>query len=92
MGWTPGRGSLSMVHPFALAPNFVSVMPSMGILFLILGKNEVSMSWSSFLIFLCFARVLLSVFASIFIREICLKFSIFVGSFCGLGVRVIVAS
>ena len=31
-------------------------------------------------------------FASIFIREIGLKFSIFVGSFCGLGIRVIVAS
>jgi hypothetical protein len=31
-------------------------------------------------------------FASIFIREIGLKFSIFVGSFCGLGIRGIVAS
>ena len=31
-------------------------------------------------------------FASIFIREIGLKFSIFVGSFCGLGIRVVVAS
>ena len=31
-------------------------------------------------------------FGSIFIREIGLKFSIFVGSFCGLGIRVIVAS
>ena len=31
-------------------------------------------------------------FLSIFIREIGLKFSIFVGSFCGLGIRVIVAS
>ena len=30
--------------------------------------------------------------ALIFIREIGLKFSIFVGSFCGLGIRVIVAS
>ena len=38
------------------------------------------------------ARILLSIFASIFIREIGLKFSIFVGSFCGLGIRVIVAS
>ena len=26
------------------------------------------------------------------IREFCLKFSIFVGSFCGLGIRVIEAS
>ena len=32
------------------------------------------------------------IFASMFIREIGLKFSIFVGSFCGLGIRVIVAS
>ena len=31
-------------------------------------------------------------FALIFIREIGLKFSTFVGSFCGLGIRVIVAS
>ena len=35
---------------------------------------------------------LLGIFASIFIREIGLKFSIFVGSFCGLGIRVIVAT
>ena len=38
------------------------------------------------------ARILLRIFASIFIREIGLKFSIFAGSFCGLGIRVIVAS
>ena len=38
------------------------------------------------------ARILLSIFAAIFIREIGLKFSIFVGYFCGLGIRVIVAS
>ena len=31
-------------------------------------------------------------FALIFVREIGLKFSIFVGSFCGLGIRVIVDS
>jgi hypothetical protein len=39
-----------------------------------------------------FVRILLSIFASIFIREIGLKFSFFVGSLCGLGIRVIVAS
>jgi hypothetical protein len=39
-----------------------------------------------------FPRILLSIFASIFIREIGLKFSFFVGSLCGLGIRVIVAS
>ena len=31
MGWTPGWGSLWMIHPFVLAPNFVSATPSMGI-------------------------------------------------------------
>jgi hypothetical protein len=35
------------------------------------------------------ARTLLRIFASIFIREIGVKFSIFVGPFCGLGIRVI---
>ena len=35
---------------------------------------------------------ILSIFALIFIREIGLKFSFFVGSLCGLGIRVIVAS
>ena len=38
------------------------------------------------------ARILLSIFAEILKREIGLKFSIFVGSFCGLGIRVIVDS
>jgi hypothetical protein len=37
-------------------------------------------------------EILLSIFALIFIREIGLKFSFFDGSFCGLVVRVIVAS
>jgi hypothetical protein len=61
MGWTPGWGSLWMVHPFVLAPNFVSVTPSMYILFYILGRNEVSMCWSSFLIFLCFGSCILGI-------------------------------
>jgi len=47
------------------------------------------------IVFMCswiqLARILLSIFASIFIREIGLKFSFFVGSLCGLGIRVIVA-
>jgi hypothetical protein len=42
LGWIPRRGSLWMVHPFVLAPNFVSVTPSMGILFPSLRRNEVS--------------------------------------------------
>jgi hypothetical protein len=33
MGWIPGWGSLWMVFPSVLAPNFVSVTPSIGILF-----------------------------------------------------------
>jgi hypothetical protein len=39
-----------------------------------------------------FPRILLSIFASILIREIRLKFTFFVGSLCGLGISVIVAS
>jgi hypothetical protein len=46
-------------------------------------------------LFMCswilFVRILLSIFASIFIREIGVKFSFFVGSLCGLDIRVIVA-
>jgi hypothetical protein len=37
-----------MVLPSVSAPNFVSVTPSMGILFPILRRNEVSTLWSSF--------------------------------------------
>jgi hypothetical protein len=36
--------------------------------------------------------ILLSIFASIFIREISLKFSFFVETLCSLGIRVTVAS
>jgi hypothetical protein len=38
MGWIPGYGSLWMVHPLVSAPNFVSVTPSMGVLFPILRR------------------------------------------------------
>jgi hypothetical protein len=61
MGWTPEWCSLWMVHPFVLALNFVSATPSMDILFPILGRNEVSTSWSSFLIFLCFGGCILGI-------------------------------
>ena len=37
-------------------------------------------------------RILLSIFASIFTREIVLKFSFFFGSLCGLVISIIVAS
>jgi hypothetical protein len=36
-----------MVHPFISAPNFVSVTPSMGVLFPILRRGKVSTLWSS---------------------------------------------
>ena len=36
----PGYGSLQMVHPFVSAPNFVSVIPSMGVWFPILKKGQ----------------------------------------------------
>ena len=54
MGWIPGYGSLYMVHPFISAPNFVSVTPSMGVLFPILRRGIVSTLQSSF--FLSFMR------------------------------------
>jgi hypothetical protein len=50
-----------MVHPLVLALNFVSATPSMDILFSILGRNEVSTSCSSFLIFLCFGSSILGI-------------------------------
>jgi hypothetical protein len=39
VGWIPGYGSLYMVHPFISAPNFVTVTPSMGVLFPILRRG-----------------------------------------------------
>jgi uncharacterized membrane protein len=50
-----------MVHPFILALNYVSVTPSIGILFPIVGRNEVSTRWSSFLIFLYFANCIFGI-------------------------------
>ena len=54
-------------------------------------------TWSLWIIILMcswikFVRILLSVFASIFLREIGLKFSFFVGSLCGLEISIIVSS
>jgi uncharacterized integral membrane protein len=37
-------------------------------------------------------KILLSIFVSIFIREISLKFFFWVGSLCSLGISIIVAS
>ena len=62
MRWIPGWSSLCIVHPSILSPNFISVTPSMGILFPILKRNEVSTLWSSsFLIFLCFENCILGI-------------------------------
>jgi hypothetical protein len=62
MGWIPGWGSLWIVHPFVLAPNIVSVIPSMGVLFPILRRNELSTHWSFlFLIFLCFGSCIFGI-------------------------------
>jgi hypothetical protein len=41
MGWIPRWGSLWIVHPFVLVPNFVSITPFMAILFPILRRDEV---------------------------------------------------
>jgi hypothetical protein len=63
MGWIPRWGILQIVHPFLLAPNFVSVTPFMGvILFPIVRRNEVSTHWSSlFLIFLSFGNCIVGI-------------------------------
>jgi hypothetical protein len=62
MGWIPGWGSLWVVHSFISAPNFVSVTPSMGVLFSILRRDEVSTLWSLlFLSFMCFANSILGI-------------------------------
>ena len=55
MGWIPRCSSLQMVHPFISTSNFFSVTPSMGVLFPILRRGEVSTLWSSF--FLSFIAV-----------------------------------
>jgi hypothetical protein len=61
-GWIPGWGSLWIVHTFVLAPNFVSVTPSMGILFLNLRRDEVFRLWSSFFLsFMCFSNCILGI-------------------------------
>jgi hypothetical protein len=58
----PRWGSLWMVLPSVSAPNFVSVTPSMGNLFPILRRNEVSTLWSSLILsFMCFANCILGI-------------------------------
>jgi hypothetical protein len=58
----PMWGSLWMVLPSVSALNLVSVTPSMGILFPILRRNEVSTLWSSFFLsFMCFENCILGI-------------------------------
>jgi hypothetical protein len=60
MGWIPGYGSLYMVHPFISAPYFVSVTPSMGVLFPLLRRGIVStLQFSFFLSFMCLGNCIL---------------------------------
>jgi hypothetical protein len=62
MGWIPGWGSLWMILLSVSAPYFVSVTLSMGILFPILRRNEVSILCSSFfLIFRYLANCILGI-------------------------------
>jgi hypothetical protein len=61
MRWVLRWGSLWMVFSSILAPNFVSVTPSIVILFPILRRNEVSTLWSSFLSFMCFANCIFNI-------------------------------
>jgi hypothetical protein len=60
MGWIPMWVSLQVVLPSVSALNFVSVTPSMGILFPLLRRNEISTLWSSFFLsFMCFLNCIL---------------------------------
>ena len=62
MGWIPRWGSLWMILPSVSAPNFVSITPSMGILFPILRREKLYTLWSSyFLSFMCFANCILGI-------------------------------
>jgi hypothetical protein len=62
MGGIPRLGSFWIVTPLVSALNFVSVTPSIGILFSLLRRNEVSTLRSSFLLsFMCFANCILGI-------------------------------
>ena len=51
-----------MVHPFVSPPNFVSVTPSMSVLFPVLRRGKVSTLWSSFFFsFMCFESCILGI-------------------------------
>jgi hypothetical protein len=65
MGCIPRCGRFWMVIPSVSAPKFVSVSPSMGILFPLLRRIKVSTLWSSFFLsFMCFANYILGILSS----------------------------
>ena len=62
MGWIPRWGSLWMVIPSVSALHFISVTPSMGIVFPLLRSIEVSTLWSSFFLsFMYSAKCILGI-------------------------------
>jgi hypothetical protein len=70
-----------MVLPSVSAPHFVSVTPSMGILFPLLRRIKVSTLWSSFLSFMCFVNCILDILSSLINEYIsCLFFCYWVTS------------
>jgi hypothetical protein len=62
VGWIPKWGSLWMVIPSVSASNFVSVVPSMRILFPLLRRIKISTLWFSFILnFMCFVNCILGI-------------------------------
>jgi hypothetical protein len=65
MGWIPKWGSLWMAISSVSVLNLVSVTPSMGILFPLLRRIEISTLWSSFFLnFMCFTNCILGILSS----------------------------
>jgi hypothetical protein len=80
-GWNARWGSLWMFLPSISALSFVSVTPSMGILFPILRRSEISTLWSSFFLsFMCFANCILAILS--FWANVCLSVSTYHVFFC----------
>jgi hypothetical protein len=62
MGWVPRWVSLWMVIPTVSASHFVSVTPSMCILFPLLRRTQISTRWSSFFLsFMCFVNCIFGI-------------------------------
>ena len=75
MRWITKWGSLWMAIPLVSALKFISVTPSMGILFPLLRRTDVSTLWSSFFLsFMCFVNCILrilSFWANIYLYHVC---------------------